>query len=92
MSNEEKINELESRIEKLEKIEKRRQVINIITYSIYGILILCVIGIGIYFYYKIKPYKEKLNALTNWGGSKVDQIQDDLGDYDLFNFDNWFNY
>ncbi len=92
MSNEEKIQELESRIEKLEKIENRRKIMSIITICIYGVIVLSIIGVCIYFYFWVKPYKDKVDALTNWGGSKIDQIEDGINSYDPFDFDSWFNY
>ena len=98
---EEKVKELETRLEKLEKIEKRRKTKNTIVLCIYAaILILIVIG-AISFYLKIKPYKEKLDNLTNWGSSliKKDEVIDgsdngiDFGGFDTDDFfNNFFNW
>ena len=92
MNYEEKINELENRIVELEKIEKRRRIKNIIIYSLYGAIILSTIIIVCVIYYKLKPYKDELDSLKNFGsGLKSDTIIDGSNDYnDFFNY--FFNY
>lgn len=97
---EEKIKELESRIQTLEKIEYRRKIKNIILLTLYGIIILSVLLSGIYLYYKIKPYKEKLDNLENLGNKlKIDDVVDGNSGFDYFDgidgfdfFNNFFNY
>ena len=84
MSNEEKIQELESRLEKLEKIERRRRIKNIIVLCIYGAIVLTIIVTMIVVYYKLKPYKQKLDNLKNLTGSKIDDIVDGTDGYDYF--------
>ena len=81
---EDKIKELEERIEKLEKIENRRKVKNILLLSFYGTIVIILIACGFYFYYKFKPYKEKLDSLQSFtNGLKRDEVIDG---------DNGFNY
>ena len=87
---EEKINELETRLEKLEKVEKRRKIKSIIVLSIYGVIILTVVVSCFYVYSKIKPYKEKIDKLQDFGSSlKRDDI---VGGNDSLNIDDYFNY
>ena len=93
---EEKIKELESRLEKLEKVEKRRKIKNIIILSFYGLLLVFLIAGGIWLYVKFKPYKEKLDNLKNWGSSiiKRDEVVEDGNnpfDFGDFNTDDFFN-
>ena len=95
MKNDEKINELESRIEKLEKIERNRKIRNIILLSIYGAIIVALIVFVIVVYVKLKPYVEKIDSLKNIGGDiKTDTIIDGSGDFGDFSdfFGNFFNY
>ena len=76
----EKINNLEKRVAALEKIEHRRKVKNIIIMCIYGLFVVIVIAGGIYMYSKLKPYKDKLDSLSNvFGSSENSNIN--LNDY-----------
>ena len=71
MNNEEKIRELTERIEKLEKAENKRVIKRRIqiTFSIIKLLIIIVLLIMAYNY--IKPYKEKIDNVTD----KVDKVE-----------------
>ncbi len=90
---EEKIKELETRLEKLEKIENRRKIRNYIVLGIYGVILLTVVVGVLYFYYKIKPYKEKLDNLKDWGSNlKIDNVIDGSdNNYNFGGFDDFFN-
>ena len=97
MNYEDKINELENRLIKLEKVERRRKIKNIIVLSIYGIIVISIIVIIGVLYMKIKPYKEKIDNLKNFGSDlKTDSI---IGDDNSFGFggfgdffSDFFNY
>jgi len=94
MNYEEKINELETRIAKLEAIEHRRKIKNIIVYSLYGAVVLLLVIFLSILYSKLKPYKEQLDNLKEFGNNlKTDNIIDG---YDSENygdiFDYFFNY
>ncbi len=90
MNKDEKIKELESRIEKLENIEKRRKIKNIVILCIYSALVVALVVILIVFYQKIKPYKDQIDSLKNFGSnSKEDTIIE--GDNGMFGFDDFFN-
>lgn len=95
MNYEEKINELESRLVKLENIEKRRKIKNIIVGCIYLVVIVTMIVTAVVFYNKLKPYMSQLENLKNIGsGLKSDTIIDGsngFGDYDDF-FNDFFNF
>lgn len=71
MNSEEKIRELTERIEKLEKAENKRIIKRRIqiTFSIIKLLIIIVLLIMAYNY--IKPYKEKIDNVTE----KVDKVE-----------------
>ena len=71
MNSEEKIRELTERIEKLEKAENKRVIKRRIqiTFSIIKLLIIIVLLIMAYNY--IKPYKEKIDNVTD----KVDKVE-----------------
>ena len=94
MNYEEKINDLETRLIKLEKIEQRRKIKNIIVLSIYGVIVIGLIVLAFVFYSKIKPYKEKIDSLRNFGSDlKTDTIiggDSGFGDFGDF-FNNFFN-
>ena len=94
MNYEEKINDLETRLVKLEKIEKRRKIKSIIVLSIYGVIVVGLIILAFVFYSKIKPYKEKIDSLRNFGSDlKTDTIiggDNGFGDFGDF-FNNFFN-
>ena len=97
MTSEEKIKDLETRIEKLEKIERRRKIRNIIILCIYGVVVLTIVVSLIVLYNKLKPYKEKIDNLKS--ELKVDSIVDGSDNYDFFGgypdyfdgFDDFFN-
>lgn len=95
MSNEERINDLEERLVKLEIIEKRRKIRNIIILCIYAAIVVGLITLLIVFYQKIKPYKDQLDSIRNFGSSsKTDTIiggDSGFGDFSDF-FNNIFNY
>lgn len=94
MSLEDKVKDLENRLEKLEKIEKRRKIKNIIVLSFYGLIVIGIIVLLTIFYYKIKPYKEQLDNLKNFGNNlKTDTIigGDSYNDFNDF-FNGLFNY
>ena len=95
MTKDEKIAELESRVEKLEKIERNRKIRNIILLCIYGVIVAGLIIILVIFYQKIKPYKEDLDNLRNFGNnSKQDTIiggDSGFSDFSDF-FGDFFNY
>ena len=94
MNNEEKINDLEKRLTKLEKIEERRKIKSIIVLSIYGVIVVALLVLVFVFYSKIKPYKEKIDSLKNFGSDlKTDTIiggDTGFGDFGDF-FNNFFN-
>ena len=92
MNYEEKINELESRLEKLEKKEKRRTIKNRIVYSIYAAIIIGVIVVVWILYGKFKTYRDQFDSLTNWSTSlNRDNIIDGSDNF-LDYFNNFFNY
>ena len=95
MTKDEKIAELESRIEKLEKIERNRKIRNIILLCIYGVIVIGLVVVLFVFYQKIKPYKEDLDNLKNFGNNlKQDTIvggDNGFGDFSDF-FNDFFNY
>ena len=64
MNYEEKITELEDRIKKLEKIEKKRKIGKIIKFSIKLIITLVIIIFIYKAYLFVKPYKEKIDNLS----------------------------
>ena len=89
MNYEEKINELEDRIEYLEKKEKRRTIAKWISIGIKLAIAVVVIIMGIKLYGKLIKYKKQLDELTNIE-EKLDGAEDwfnSLKKYDLFNFD-----
>ena len=97
MKLEERIDELESRLVKLEKVEKRRKIKSIIILCIYGAIVLCIIAVVWFLYVKIKPYKDQLDSLKNIGsGLKSDTIiggDSGLSDFDFSDFfGGLFNY
>lgn len=75
---EERINELEKRLEKLERIEKRRK--GLLIAKVVGILLLVVaIIVGGYILYlkveeTLKPYKDLINA-TDKVNSGIDNVK-----------------
>ena len=80
---EDRINELEKRIEKLERIEKRRK--SILVFKIAGItlLVIAIVVFGFIIYNKvqetIRPYKEfidKTNEVNNQVDSQIDKIRE----------------
>ncbi len=88
MSNEEKIAILEQRISKLEKIEKNRKIRNIIYITIKVICFIVMLVIIFNLYLMVKPYFEDL--------SQIKDIKDELNinnDIDLNEFlKQYFNY
>ncbi len=90
MDNNEKINELEQRILRLEKIEKRRKIMSIISICFYLIFIIAFTIMLYKAYSYVKSYRDKLENITNIDSKKIDEIKDNFGDFD-FNIDNWFN-
>ncbi len=88
MSNEEKIAILEQRISKLEKIEKNRKIRNIIYITIRVICFIVMLVIIFNLYLMVKPYFEDL--------SQIKDIKDELNinnDIDLNEFlKQYFNY
>ena len=67
-SSEERINQLEKRIEKLEAIEKRRQTLATIRIIIYIVLIILIIVATIYFkdhISEIIPYNDEYEEILN---------------------------
>ena len=92
MKNEDKIKELEERVSKLEKIEHNRRIKNIIILCFYVIILITIIVTCIYFFNKLKPYKEKLDNLQNLGENlKRDSVVDGYDDYGNFGFEDFFN-
>lgn len=90
MANDEKKLDLESRIEKLERIEKRRSIINAIVLSLYGVVLITIIVYLIVFNNRLKPYKNKIDNLK--GESKVDNIVDGNDGFDSFEgYPDYFN-
>lgn len=71
MNNEEKIRELTERIEKLEKAENKRVIKKRIeiAWGLFKLLVIIVLLIMAYNY--IKPYKEKIDNVTE----KVDKVE-----------------
>ena len=71
MNNEEKIRELTERIEKLEKAENKRVIKRRIeiAWGLFKLLVIIVLLIMAYNY--IKPYKEKIDNVTD----KVDKVE-----------------
>ena len=84
---EEKIKELEDRLEKLERIEKRRKIRNIIILIFYGLILITIIVGCIVVYNKLKPYKDKIDNISNLGNNiiKRDEVVD--GNDGIYNFD-----
>ena len=91
MNSEEKIKELEERIVKLEKIEKRRKITKYISIGI-KVLIIIVIGIFVYKAYTIiDSYKQQIDKITNIqngldsSGDYLQEQLDKLKDIKIFN-------
>ncbi len=76
---EEKIKELEKRLEKLEKIEKRRKTLLIAKIAGIALLVIAIIVAGYILYLKVeealKPYKNLINA-TDKVNTGIDNIKD----------------
>ena len=90
---EEKIKDLEARLVKLEKVEKRRKMGVIINIVGYVLILVLVIYLAVRVYLFIKPIKDTVDNLKSFGGEKIDQIKDGFSDFD-FDFDgfsSWFN-
>ena len=84
-----KINNLEERLVKLEKIEHRRKVKNIIVLSLYGVVIISIIVMVIVFYKKLKPYTDTVSDIRDYlGGYNTDYGLNDYTDF----FSDFFNY
>lgn len=86
MNYEEKIKELEGRIETLENIEKKRKRRKIIKIVLKLIVVLLVIRFSYYLYLKAKPYIEKVKDL---GG--VSERAKEGKDYIKDKWDSWTN-
>ena len=76
---EEKIKELEKRLEKLERIEKRRKALLIAKIAGIVLLIVAIIVAGYILYLKVEqalePYKKLINA-TDTVNTGIDNIKD----------------
>ena len=90
MSNEEKIKDLEARLVKLEKVEKRRKIGVIINVCAYALLLIFVIVACVKIYLFVKPIKEAVDNFKSLGTSKIDEIKDGFGNFDLSDFSSWF--
>ncbi|MBR4830467.1 MAG: hypothetical protein IKZ96_01710 [Bacilli bacterium] len=80
---EEKVLELEKRLEKLERIEKRRKSILIVKIAGITLLVIAIIVFGFIVYRKveetIRPYKEfmdKTNEVNNKVDTQINKIKD----------------
>ena len=71
MNNEEKINELTARIEKLEKAENKRVIKRRIELIWKGIKLLIIVVLIFMAYNYIKPYKEKIDNASE----KIDNVE-----------------
>ena len=76
MSSEEKIKELTERIEKLEKAENRRVIKRRIEIGFSILKVLVLVGVIIWLYTIIKPYKEKIDMVSE----KVDTVENFVND------------
>ena len=81
---EEKVLELEKRLEKLEKAEKRRKSLLWIKIAGISLLVIAVVVFGYIVYRKvettIKPYKEFIDK-TNEMNEKIDKQMDKIKDF-----------
>ena len=85
MSSEEKVKELEERIEKLEKAENKRVIKKRIELA-WGLIKLIVLIVLVFMAWNyIKPYKEKIDAASE----KVDKVEKFVNDK-LGGFKNYF--
>ena len=85
MNYEEKINELEERIHKLEKKEKKRTIAKFIKIGI-KLVVLIVICVFVYkAYLFVKPYKEKLDNLSKIEEKVTSGTENLKGVIDKFN-------
>lgn len=86
-----KINELEKRVEALEKVEHRRKVKNIIVFSFYGVFIIAMIIVLIILYNKLKPYKDTYDSMNDFfNGGSSNNSNYGIDDYTDF-FNEFFN-
>lgn len=82
---EDKIKELEKRLEKLERIEKRRKSILVLKITGITLLVIAIVVFGYIVYIKveetIRPYKEvidKANNVNNQVDNQINKIKDYL--------------